>query len=452
MQDILNYIGKGIISLSIAVAGLFGFGGTPAEAPSENVGATIPVSVAVFQTSLQSSISSSATSMTLVAGTDKSGDNLSGYICFNIDEGTATEEFVCGTASGTSVSSMIRGIDPVDGDLEVSALKKAHRRGASVKVTNYPSLAILSRIMNGDETFPNKISYTSHPTFSSNTEIIDKKYADDLAIAGAPDASTTVKGLVEEATASEINAGTAAGGTSARLFVNPSALASSNYASYLPSSDQKNALAGTSGTPSSTNKYVTADDVSATSSASKIPRFNGSGFLDIASMLTISSQAQGDILYASSASVWARLGAGTSGKFLKTQGAAANPTWADAVIYKNGTTTYDLATASGVQNIAHSLGQIPKKVRITIASPAGVLDTFIVAVYNGTTSSVVGRTGTSGSYVNPNSSGNVKVSDQSDAGSYQVGVITFDATNIIITWTKTGAPDDVINILWEAES
>lgn len=44
--------------------------------------------------------------------------------------------------------------------------------------------------------------------------------------------------------------------------------------------------------------------------------------------LVIASQAQGDVLYASSATAWARLGAGTSGQFLKTQGAAANPVWA----------------------------------------------------------------------------------------------------------------------------
>lgn len=41
----------------------------------------------------------------------------------------------------------------------------------------------------------------------------------------------------------------------------------------------------------------------------------------------IGSAAQGDILYRD-ASAWARLGAGTSGQFLKTQGAAANPIWA----------------------------------------------------------------------------------------------------------------------------
>ncbi len=43
--------------------------------------------------------------------------------------------------------------------------------------------------------------------------------------------------------------------------------------------------------------------------------------------LTVGSQAQGDIIYASSATAWARLGYGTAGYLLKTQGAGANPTW-----------------------------------------------------------------------------------------------------------------------------
>ena len=46
--------------------------------------------------------------------------------------------------------------------------------------------------------------------------------------------------------------------------------------------------------------------------------------------LAISSQVQGDVLYHNGAR-WTRLGPGTSGYFLKTQGAAANPVWAEAV-------------------------------------------------------------------------------------------------------------------------
>lgn len=45
--------------------------------------------------------------------------------------------------------------------------------------------------------------------------------------------------------------------------------------------------------------------------------------------LTISSEAQGDILYFNGSN-WVRLGAGTSGHFLKTQGTGANPVWASA--------------------------------------------------------------------------------------------------------------------------
>lgn len=50
--------------------------------------------------------------------------------------------------------------------------------------------------------------------------------------------------------------------------------------------------------------------------------------IPIGTGLTIASQAQGDVLYASSATVWARLGAGTAGQTLTTAGASANPSWA----------------------------------------------------------------------------------------------------------------------------
>lgn len=140
------------------------------------IAATIPVTVATFQTSLQASITASATSMTLVSGTNAAGNSLSGYTCFNIDEGTSIAEFVCGQASGTAITSMIRGIDPVDGDLEVTALKKAHRRGASVKITNYPSLGILSRILNGNEQLPSAITYASGVTPTASGDLTDKEY------------------------------------------------------------------------------------------------------------------------------------------------------------------------------------------------------------------------------------------------------------------------------------
>lgn len=60
---------------------------------------------------------------------------------------------------------------------------------------------------------------------------------------------------------------------------------------------------------------------------------SGAGQLSLGSLSTIldlvGSAAQGDILYRGAAT-WTRLGAGTNGQFLKTQGAGANPTWAAA--------------------------------------------------------------------------------------------------------------------------
>lgn len=179
IQSIFYKLGSAILTGAITVGSLFGI-----NPPVENLGATVPVVVATFESSLQSSITDTSTSMTLVSGTDAAGNALSGYICFNIDEGTALEEFVCGTAAGTSITSMIRGIDPVDGNLEVTALKKTHRRGATVKVTNYPSLGIVSRILAGTESLSNTLTYDTGITPVASGDLVDKEYADTLVGGG----------------------------------------------------------------------------------------------------------------------------------------------------------------------------------------------------------------------------------------------------------------------------
>lgn len=59
--------------------------------------------------------------------------------------------------------------------------------------------------------------------------VANKSYVDGVAVAGASDANTTTKGIVEEATAGEINSSASTGGTGAKLFMTPSTFASSNY-------------------------------------------------------------------------------------------------------------------------------------------------------------------------------------------------------------------------------
>src|SRR3990167_9771450 len=62
------------------------------------------------------------------------------------------------------------------------------------------------------------------------------------------------------------------------------------------------------------------------------------GALDDLSDVVITSGAQGDILYHNGTN-WVNLAAGTTGKFLKTQGAGANPMWDSATAGAAGTDT-----------------------------------------------------------------------------------------------------------------
>ena len=63
------------------------------------------------------------------------------------------------------------------------------------------------------------------PTPSGNTDAANKAYADSLTYSGAPDANTTTKGVFEQATNAETKAGTATGGTAAKLAATPADIA-----------------------------------------------------------------------------------------------------------------------------------------------------------------------------------------------------------------------------------
>lgn len=91
------------------------------------------------------------------------------------------------------------------------------------------------------------------------------------------------------------------------------------------------------------------------------------------------AQAQGDVLY-HNGTTWARLAAGTSGHFLKTNGAAANPSWAaaggatgaggDQVFYENSltvTTSYSISSGKS----AMSTGPITINSGVTVTVPSG---------------------------------------------------------------------------------
>lgn len=153
--------------------------------------------------------------------------------------------------ASSGITILARGLPwSADYTTEASSRKWGHDGGTKVLLmTNAPAFYDQFTNKNNDETIAGTWTFTStarpkydtHPTFVADEELIDKKYADDLAISGSPDMSTTVKGIGEEATLAELNAGTPAGGTTARLVANPSTLHQSrltnNYAADAGSTD-----------------------------------------------------------------------------------------------------------------------------------------------------------------------------------------------------------------------
>jgi hypothetical protein len=168
----------------------------------------------------------------------------------------------------TGITITARGLGKDENyDTESATRKFNHSAGSTVLLfTNVGAFYNYFADKSNDETITGTWTYTStarpkydtHPTFSADEELVDKKYADDLAIAGAADGSTTVKGIFEEATGAELAAGTATGGTGARLVAS--------------AANCKNSSAG-------------AGD------ANKIPVLNSSGILDSSFIGDISKTA-----------------------------------------------------------------------------------------------------------------------------------------------------------------
>lgn len=118
------------------------------------------------------------------------------------------------------------------------------------------------------------------------------------------------------------------------------------------------------------------------------------------------SEAQGDILYYNGSAAWARLPAGTSGQFLKTLGAGANPQWgAISVGETDGTIANQSLTATtSLQNdnvvVTHSLGRVPAFIRLSCqVAPqnnpsSGILTGQMDMTYNGSGTAVAGFSAT----------------------------------------------------------
>lgn len=131
-------------------------------------------------------------------------------------------------------------------------------------------------------------------------------------------------------------------------------------------------------------------------------------------------------------------------------------------LFSNGITTKNVSDASTTQTIAHGLGITPKKISLTAYGPSNTTQAAVelsTGAYDGTHNSrisayaanavspvavVYGSSADSIALMNANN-------DPTSVGS--TGIVTVDATNINIVWTKNGSPtSNVFQILWEANS
>lgn len=119
------------------------------------------------------------------------------------------------------------------------------------------------------------------------------------------------------------------------------------------------------------------------------------------------------------------------------------------VIYSNGIATKATGDASTTQTIAHGLGRIPKKVRLTATyAPTNSILNSSIGTYDGTHNTSVLWSFTS---TYSSSTSTTFAIFLSAGGATQTGVVTFDATNINIAWTLGGGSGNTVGFMWEAE-
>lgn len=220
-----------------------------------------------METSLASKLAIGDTSATLYSATDDDGVALpTGRYYLTLDGNNSSKEHIVCTLTSTALTE-IKSVSRQG--VETDGVSRAHRIGAKVILTDFANIKLTSDMLNGDTALngSSPLIYDTDPTLTDDKHIATKKYIDDIAIAGAAKATTAVYGISKLSTAPvSSTAPIAVGDNDTRV----------------PSQEENDAMVGTSGTPSSSNKYVTNNDTSSTSTtASIIVRRNATGDITV---------------------------------------------------------------------------------------------------------------------------------------------------------------------------
>ena len=120
---------------------------------------------------------------------------------------------------------------------------------------------------------------------------------------------------------------------------------------------------------------------------------------------------------------------------------------------KNALATKDVADASGSQTIAHGLGRVPTSVNFDYFFGASAVSVIVHGSYDGATNICAGHvhgtaSGTFASFSSASFGAALASTADSPVTAGQTGVITVNATNITIAWTKNGSPTGTVTFMW----
>jgi len=210
-------------------------------------------------------------------------------------------------------------------------------------MTDFAIIRKMLDLLDGSTSFDSgtPLGYDGTATISTPNQFATKAYIDGIAIAGSPDATTSTKGI------GRVSVAPASAATPIFVGDNDNRVPTINTSTI--TAGMVEALAGTSGTPSTSNKYVTNDDTATAATADKVARRLAGG------NVTVITETAGNNTTnaASTAFVTAAVVAGASG-------------------YDSLTITRDSATASGTQVINHNLGKTPKGIKFSAIAPVNM--------------------------------------------------------------------------------
>lgn len=202
------------------------------------------------------------TSMLQIDGTTKiamTDFGTKGFATIEPANGTREEQIsFTGITQNTNGTATLTGVSNVlfaSPYTETSGVAQSHPGGVVLVISNTSGFYNTYLNKNDDATIVGKMTFpgggdanapvsgTVYAAPTADLEYASKKYVDNVAVAGAPNATTGVKGIVQLATQAQVDAGTATGSTGASLTATPDLFRSRLLSDYVADTGTANTYA-----------------------------------------------------------------------------------------------------------------------------------------------------------------------------------------------------------------